>query len=103
LLHLVGYLFYIKTIVSRLIKISELQANVDKLGQLTEELFGLNSETSILCQHRHQSHNKFIEWPLTATEIKRCGNKTNYGNHKSVAKRIFCSHFLHTFWKNICP
>jgi hypothetical protein len=32
-----------KTTVSRLMKISGLQANVDKLGQHTEELFGLNS------------------------------------------------------------
>jgi hypothetical protein len=30
-----------RKIVSRLMKISGLQANVDKLGQLTEEFFGL--------------------------------------------------------------
>jgi hypothetical protein len=81
-----------KTIFSRPIKISELQANVDKLGQLTEKLFGLNSETSILCQHRHQSH-KFSEWPLSVTESKYMGIRQIMETMKVLRNDLFVAIF----------
>jgi hypothetical protein len=80
-----------KKIFSRPIKISELQANVDKLGQLTEKLFGLNSETSILCQH--QSH-KFSEWPLSVTESKYMGIRQIVETMKVLQNDFFVAIFF---------